>query len=240
MKSLFAVLTFLSVLCSSASAFDHSAFTGVLKTYVDGKGMVNYKALKSNRGALDAYLKKTGAVPEKEFKSWSKDEQLAFYMNVYNAETLQFIIDNYPVETIKDLGGFLSTPWDKKVVTLFGDPTTLNTLEHKIIRKQFDEPRIHFALVCAAVSCPPLRREAYTAAKLDSQLDNQARIFLQQKEKNRIEGDTLYLSSIFDWYGGDFETKKRTLNQYVDPYIDGNAVGKEVEFTEYDWGLNEQ
>ncbi len=240
MKSLLAALAFLTVSLSSSFAFDHTPLTGVLNTYVDENGMVNYESLKSNRGALDAYLKKTGAVSEKELKGWSKDEQLAFYINVYNAETLKFIIDNYPVDTIKDLGGFLSTPWDKKVVTLFGEETTLNAVEHKIIRKQFDEPRIHFALVCAAISCPPLRSEAYTGAKLESQLDNQARVFMAQNAKNRIEGDTLYLSSIFDWYGGDFESKEKSLIQYVDPYIDGSAVGKKVEFTDYDWSLNKQ
>jgi len=239
MKLLAAVAVF-ALTAASSQAFDHSALTGVLQTHVNGKGMVNYKALKSNPGQLDAYLNKTGAVSEKELKSWSKDEQLAFYINVYNAETLKFIIDNYPVDSIKDLGGFLSTPWDKKVVTLFGEKATLNTVEHKIIRKEFEEPRIHFALVCAAISCPPLRREAYTAAKLDSQLDNQARVFMAQKEKNRIEGDTLYLSSIYSFYKGDFTKGGRSLNDYVDPYIDGSTAGKEVEFTDYDWSLNKQ
>ncbi|MEM7697029.1 MAG: DUF547 domain-containing protein [Verrucomicrobiota bacterium] len=235
------ILTLISITTLVARGFDHSAYDAVLKKYVDSEGLVDYAGLAKDRTALDAYLVRTGAVPEATFKSWSEAEQLAFLFNVYNAETLQFIIDNYPVESIKKLGGLLSSPWDKKVVSLFGSETTLNKVEHSILRgDDYDEPRLHFALVCAAISCPPLRREAYTAAKLDAQLDDQAKVFLAQSDKNGIKGDTLYLSKIFDWYGADFESGDDDLVDYLTRYWGRGIVGKDVEFTDYNWGLNEQ
>lgn len=239
MKTLFSSIA-LSLLVATASAFDHSAYDAVLKRYVNSKGMVDYTGLKENRSSLDAYLQKTGAVSEAQFDSWSEDEQIAFLTNVYNAETLQYIIDNYPLESIKDLGGLLSSAWDKKNVILFGEKTTLNKVEHDILRVDYDEPRIHFALVCAAMSCPPLRREAYTGAKLDSQLDDQARTFLAESNKNRVEGDTVYLSSIFDWYGKDFAKGDDALKAALNPWFKADISDKEIEYTDYDWSLNDQ
>lgn len=233
-------LLLLFATCLPAQAFDHSAFNRILGTYVNSKGMVNYAGLKKNRSSLDAYLTKTGSVKKATFDSWGESERLAFLINIYNAETLQYMIDNYPLESIKDLGGWFSNPWDKKNVTLFGEMKTLNQLEHKIIRKDFDEPRIHFALVCAAVGCPPLRNEAFTASALDAQLDDQTRTFLAQSTKNRVEGDTLHLSPIFKWYKGDFTKNGKTVQEYVAPYIKGDPVGKDIEHTDYDWSLNEQ
>lgn len=237
---LFVALVLLSPLSSLASAFDHGPFDAVLKKYVDRSGMVDYAALKSDRGTLDTYLKKTGSVPEPEFNGWSGPERLAFLINVYNAETLQFIIDNYPVSSIRKLGGLLSSAWDKKTVVLFGKETTLDHLEHGIIRVKYSEPRIHFALVCAAKGCPPLRREAFTAGKLDTQLADQTRNFLSQTAKNRFEGDTLFLSPIFDWYEEDFVGAGKTVNDFVDPFFSGDAEGKKVKYTDYDWSLNDQ
>tara|TARA_R110002096_G_scaffold87663_8_gene201050 strand:+ start:2862 stop:3584 length:723 start_codon:yes stop_codon:yes gene_type:complete len=225
---------------SWAGAFDHSQVNEIFKTYVNDDGLVNYSDLKANRSELDSYLKKTGAVTRSSFDGWNQSEQLAFLINVYNAETLQFIIDNYPTSSIKKLGGLISTPWDKKNVDLFGEVTTLNHLEHRIVRKEFDEPRIHFALVCAAVGCPPLRNEAFTAENLEAQLDDQAKTFLSQSEKNRVEGDTLYLSTIFQWYGGDFTKDGNSIDVYVDAYMDGDASGKKIKHTDYDWNLNDQ
>ena len=223
-------------------AFDqsHSALTGVLKKYVDAKGMVDYAGLKKNRASLDAYLKSTGAVSEEQFSKFSEAEQIAFLMNVYNAETLQYIIDEYPVKSIKKLGPLIGTAWDEKNVILFGEKTTLNKVEHSILRKDYDEPRLHFALVCAAVSCPPLRREAFTGAKLDSQLDDQAKVFLNEEEKNRVEGDILYLSSIFKWYGDDFENKHGSVKKYVNSFYKADTEKLKVKYTDYNWDLNEQ
>ncbi|NNE91132.1 MAG: DUF547 domain-containing protein [Verrucomicrobiales bacterium] len=245
MKTLhFLPLFFITILFLGSAGpvrgFDHSNLDAVLKKYVDSKGMVDYAGLQKNRSELDSYLKSTAAVTEKEFKGWNENEQLAFLMNVYNAETLQLIIDHYPVKTIKKIGPLIGTPWDVKSVELFGDTTTLNKLEHGILREDYDEPRLHFAIVCAAMGCPPLRTEAFTAAKLDEQLDDQARVFLSQANKNRVEGDTLYLSPIFKWFDGDFEKGGKSVQDYVNPWFKADTSRLKVKYTDYDWDLNKQ
>ncbi|MDP6357066.1 MAG: DUF547 domain-containing protein [Planctomycetota bacterium] len=232
-----------------AADFDHShALWGkVLKQHLK-KGMVNYKALKNARNDLDSYLKQTAAVRETEFKRWSKDQQLAFYVNLYNAETFQLIIDNYPVTSIKKIGGLFSGPWDQVVVGLFGKATALNKLEHSIIRKQFSDARIHFALVCAAKGCPPLRDEPFVADRLDDQLEEQGKGFLSQRAKNRVDAKskTVYLSRIFSWYAADFRKSAGSVLLYVRPFFPDAGrkallqPGYSISYTTYDWSLNEQ
>lgn len=233
-----AILLFLfATAVVGAEAFDHSTYDAILRRHVDFRGQVDYASLKADRGSLDAYLARTGAVSSAEFGSWSEAERLAFLINVYNAETLQYIVDNHPVESIKKLGGVLSSAWSRKNVVLHGEEISLDHLEHKIIRKDFDEPRIHFALVCAAKGCPPLRTEAFTGARLESQLADQTASFLADESKNRLESGVLYLSPIFDWYGEDFPGG---VAAWVDPWFDADTAGAKVSFTDYDWSLNEQ
>lgn len=224
-------------------AFDHShsQFDQVLKTYVNDDGLVNYAGLKNQRSTLDEYLKNTGAVSETEFNDWSRDQRLAFLINVYNAETLQLIIDNYPVKSIKKIGSLFGQPWDVESVTLFGKKSTLNTIEHKILRPKYQEPRVHFVIVCAAMGCPPLNNEVFTAEKLDQQLDQRGRVFLGQKNKNRVEGKILYLSPIFSWFAEDF-TKNGSLQDFVAPFLPTDIKGKtlKIKYTSYDWSLNKQ
>ncbi len=229
---------------SPAAAFDHShsAFTAVLKQHVKGPRF-DYAALKSDPKGIESYLTSLAAVKESEFKGWSEKQQIAFLANLYNAATLKLVIDHYPVKSIKDIGGVFSGPWKQKVVDLFGEKTTLDHVEHGLLRVNYSEPRVHFAVNCASVGCPNLRAEAFQADKLDSQLDEQGRVFLSDKTRNRVEGGTLYLSPIFDWFGGDF-TKKGSLADFVAPYFpeaDRAAIkgGKlKVKFTDYDWSLN--
>jgi hypothetical protein len=191
MKSFTPILCSLLIACSdsvvptSAAAFDHShaELDTAMKTYVVD-GMVDYADLLKNRAGLDSYITKTSAVSESDFNGWSQEQQLALLINVYNAETVQLILDNWPVKSIKDVGNFISTAQDKKVVKLFGKTTTLNYVEHDLLRAKYSEPRIHFAIVCAAISCPELRSEAFTADKLEAQLADQAKGFLTDKSKN--------------------------------------------------------
>ena len=169
---------------------------------------------------------------------------MAFLLNAYNAYTLKLITDRYPLKSIKDIGGWFSGPWDQPVVKLFGETITLNTVEHKILRKDYSEPRIHFALVCAAKGCPPLRGEAYVAARLNGQLDDQAKLFLANPAKNRVDvaNHTVYLSPIFKWYGSDFEKKSGSVLTALKPYWPGKAVATDdfkIRYTDYDWSLNE-
>lgn len=231
---------------ASASSYDHSHATldAVLKTRVHN-GLVDYSGLKAERESLDSYLATAGAVAMADFQQWSKDEQLAFLINIYNAATLQLIIDNYPVDSIKSLGSLLKSPWSRETVLLFGKKISLGTLEHKIIRKNYEDARVHFALVCAALGCPPLRSEAYVGARLSEQLDAQAKSFLSTATKNRIDSEkkVLWLSPIFDWYRKDFDTASTSLSAFVAPYLgvaaDTPLDSYKIEYTDYDWSLND-
>lgn len=233
-----------------AQDFDqtHATFDSVLNTYVEN-GQVDYVGLKSNRRELDRYLSSLAAVDERQFKTWPKTDRLAFLSNLYNAATLQLIIDHYPVKSIKDIGSFFKDAWKQPVVKLFGKTITLNNLEHDIIRKQFDEPRVHVVLVCAAKGCPPLRSEAYVGARLEEQMAEQMRTFLANSTKNRVSpaSGKVYLSRIFKWYGKDFKKNGNTLLGSLAPYWPSKAAGRlksrrkwGIAYTDYDWSLNER
>lgn len=242
------LLTLAAVLGVAEGGFDttHQSLDALLKRHV-AEDLVDYGALKGERGGLDAYLDAAGKVNEEEFKQWDESTQLAFLINLYNAATLQLIIDHYPVDGIKSIGSLLRSPWSLEVVTLHGKKISLDTLEHGIIRKQYPEPRIHFAVVCAALGCPPLRAEAYVGDRLDAQLDEQTRIFLSDAEKNRVDSaaKVLHLSPIFKWYRQDFEVGGKTLQDYVAPWYSeqvdrAQLANYTVKFTDYDWALNDQ
>ncbi|RFP66429.1 DUF547 domain-containing protein [Hymenobacter lapidiphilus] len=223
---------------------DHSAWDGLLKKYVDDQGMVNYKGFQQDSAALNSYLKTLGDnLPAKNSPA---DEKLAYWLNAYNAFTVQRIIRSYPLKSIKDLGGdkiFVNTVWDQDFIPLGGKRYTLNDIEHRIIRKQFDDNRIHYALVCAAMSCPPLRQEAYVGARVQEQLADQGRSFINNPRKNDLTpAATPTLSAIYSFYPGDFEKNGSTsiqdaVNRYAKQKIDPNA---KLSYKEYNWSLNEQ
>ncbi len=241
-------LTFCLLSCSvnpsmkGTEPISHEQWTQLLQTYVSENGEVDYKALHPERAKVTEYLDHLTSNAPNE-KTWSKDEQLAYWINLYNAFTVDLILEHYPVESIKDIGAsikipFVNTPWDIKMIEIDGKSYDLNNIEHGLIRKKFDEPRIHFALVCAAVSCPKLKNEAYTADQLDSQLEEQARQFINNSTYNFIEKDQIKVSKLFNWYKGDF-TKGAIidyLNQYSDIQIDKNAS---VSYMDYIWALND-
>lgn len=228
----------------NAEAFDqtHEAYARVLKQFVSSNG-VNYAGLKAGDSGLRVYLNDIALVPEREFQGWSRPQQLALLINLYNATTLQLIVDHYPVDGIRSIGGLFTSPWKLPVVRLWGATNSLDWLEHTVIRPRYGEPRVHFALVCAAKGCPPLRTEPYVAARLEEQLDDQARTFLEQRAKNRYDAAsrTLYLSPIFKWYRDDFTAGRRSLVEFVQPYLKGGLPAESdlrIKFTDYDWSLN--
>lgn len=230
-----------------AAPFDrsHQAFAELLNQRVHD-GLVDYAALKTQPKLLDDYLTTLAGISEDGFKRWPEKERLAFLINLYNATTLKLIVDHYPVKSIKDIGSFLKGPWDRPVVSVFGRRLTLNDLEHKILRVDYREPRIHFALVCAAKGCPPLRSEAYFADRLDAQLTDQARRFLADPVKNRVApGErAVYLSPLFKWYGADFEAASGSVLAALKPYWPAAAAALvednfKIRYTDYDWSLNE-
>ncbi|MFQ6112968.1 MAG: DUF547 domain-containing protein [bacterium] len=254
MKPLYIVLAFILLVNVHGYSQDaHGQFTSLLRDYVqDGK--VNYRQLcKDDR--LEAYLAQL-AVTNPDTISEEK-AKLAFWINAYNAYTLKVICDHYPIRSINELhtGGLIigtvlkKTIWDKPLVTVNGKITTLNTIEHKIIRQKFRDPRIHFALVCAAQSCPPLRSEAYEGSKLDAQLDDQGRKFFSTLSKNYFEIDKMqaHLSKILDWYSKDFGNSEEEILLYITRFlpddlaaaIKGDPKKWKIKHTKYDWSLNE-
>lgn len=219
---------------TSTVQVDHSAWDALLKKYVDEAGMVDYKSFQNDRPALQAYLAYLAEQVPTDF--WSVQELLAYYINVYNAYTVDLILENYPVASIKDING----PWTKGIVKVGNKQLSLGGIENGILRKM-NEPRIHFAINCASFSCPKLLNEAYTAANIDAQLDQVTRDFIEG-DKNEISAQTPQLSSIFDWYKKDFVVDEKVdviayINQYSTVKINANAP---IEYLEYNWSLNQQ
>lgn len=234
---------------AGASPFDpnHPQWRTVLGRFVTN-GAVNYAGLKREPADLDAYLDRLAAIPAAEFAQWPRAERLALLLNLYNAQTLRLIVDHYPLRSIRNIGVLPGAAWKRSIVRWGGKTLSLDQLEHEMIRPGFNEPRVHFALVCAAKGCPPLRAEPYVAAKLDAQLDDQARTFLGTNAKNRFDAKVgvLWLSPIFDWYGKDFGADSAGIVRFVTPFLpadarnDVNRAAKvEVRFTDYDWSLND-
>lgn len=225
-----------------ASPPNHEPFTKLLGNHVTSDGMVNYKALKQEKSALDAYCKSLSEnAPE---SSWTQEEKLSYWINVYNAFTLKLIVDNYPVKSIRDLHPTVKIPgvntvWHKEFFEIGGEPMSLDEVEHGILRKEFNEPRIHFAINCASISCPVLRNEAFTADKLERQLNEQARLFVNDGERNKIRTEKAALSPIFKWFKGDF-TQQGTLQEFINKYSE-IKIGENTPLTwlDYDWTLNE-
>jgi hypothetical protein len=209
---------------------DHQAWDDLLKLYVDRRGRVNYNRLKSNEAALDSYLATLAqATPTTD---WTRNEGLTYWINAYNAFTFKLILNNYPVASITDLDG--GDPWKVKWIKL-GDKTySLNNIEHDIIRPNYQDPRIHFAVVCAAKSCPPLLNRAFRPGSLDEQLDRVTRTFINNSLFNSVTGD-VKVSKIFDWYQEDFGDVKAYLNKYLDKPI---PQDQEIGYKPYDWSLN--
>lgn len=232
------------VAATSPAAVDHGSYDKLLKKYVSAKGLVNYKGLKADQQALNSYLDMLSK--NAPAASWSKAEQMAFWINAYNAYTIRLVLDHYPVASIKDIGSkikipFVTTPWAIKFFSIGGEKMSLDNIEHGTLRKKYNDPRIHFALVCASMSCPLLRNEAYTAAKLDSQLDDQGRDFLNNSAKNKISPASAQLSKYFDWYKGDWEKNGQSVEKWVNKYSTTKIDAKtKVSFLDYNWSLNEQ
>ncbi|WP_345126324.1 DUF547 domain-containing protein [Hymenobacter antarcticus] len=229
---------------TDAPPLTHAAWDGLLKKYVNDQGLVNYKSLQADSLALNAYLQELSAhLPS---SSWTETDRLAYWINAYNAFTVQRIIRGYPVKSIKDLGGdkiFVNTPWDQHFIKLADTRYSLNDIEHRIIRKKFDDNRIHVALVCAAMSCPRLRNEAFTGPRLNEQLDSQGRDFVNNPAKNKLTPpDKPQVSSIFNFYPKDFTKNGSTsvqdfINRYATQKIKPDAT---LNYLTYDWSLNVQ
>jgi len=165
-------------------------------------------------------------------------EKLSYLINYYNLATIELVVENYPIDSIKDIGNWLISTWSIKFITLFNEKISLDNLEHDIIRKQFNEPRIHLALVCAAKGCPPLRSESYRAEILNEQLENQAKNYLSSSNGLIIDEQkqTIFISSIFKWYAEDFES----VPDFIQKYTSTSIKTYSIRYLDYDWSLNEK
>lgn len=234
-----------NVLRKNAPVFAHDAFDQLLKKHVSAdSGWVNYEGFLADSMQLHSYLSNLSQNPPA--KNWSDKDEMAYWINAYNAFTIAIVIRNYPVESIKDIGPktsipFVNTVWDIKFIEIGGEQFDLNNLEHAKLRKRFGDPRIHFAVNCASYSCPPLRAEAFVGDRLDEQLDEQGRIFVNDGYRNIVGKDKLQLSKIFSWYGGDFKKDGKVVLDYIRKYS-GTEIGDdpEIEFLDYQWNLNKQ
>ena len=238
------------------AGFDHghSGWHALVQQHVrwrDGVASeVDYGGIKAQSGELDAYTASLSAVSRRAFDAWTKPQQLAFLINAYNAFTVQLVLSEYPdMKSIKELGGWFSSPWKLKFFDLLGERRHLDGVEHRLIRGsgRYDEPRIHVAVVCASIGCPALRDEAYRPDVLEAQLADSMRRFLSDRSRNRYETGRLWVSKIFDWYGGDFPSLTTLYADHAEQLADGESARTAIRegryvlgFLEYDWRLNER
>lgn len=240
--------------------FDHTwaGWDRLLRQHVhwlpDGvQSRVDYAGVAADRASLRPVLEGMSAVPSAEFERWTRQEQMAFFINTYNAFTIELILTAWPrVSSIRELGSLLRSPWQRPFFTLLGARRHLDWVEHERLRPRYMEPRIHAAVNCAAIGCPALRPEAFVATRLDAQLDDSMRRFLSDRTRNRVAGGRLEVSAIFRWYRTDFERSPEGVNgvegflaRYADALTD---VARErldlqerklrVTYLPYDWALN--
>ena len=251
----------------TVDSFDHRyrAYGALLRAHVTD-GRVDYTTLRARREKLDDIVAAFGHVTGPELERWSREEQIAYWINAYNVFTLQAIVDHYPIRwrwlslltltprnSIKQIDGV----WTKLEWLAAGTPVTLDEIEHETLRSMYQEPRIHFAVNCASLSCPPLRQEPYMGRLLDRQLTVAARDFLASDLGLQVDGSVLHVSSIFDWYGDDFideyahlveggSEKERAVLGVVATYgpSEASQVAQsgeaQVRYLRYDWSLNER
>jgi hypothetical protein len=223
----------------------HEIYDRLLKKYVTADGKVNYKAFIKDSVELNKYLAIISATTPDE-KTWSKNEQMVFWINAYNAFTIKLVTKYYPIKSIKDIGTgiqipFVNTPWTIKFFKIGTERMDLDNIEHGRLRKKFDDPRVHMALVCASKSCPILLNEAYDPKRMDEQLAKQAKAFLADPFRNKIAADKPQLSMIFKWYGMDFNKGNGSVRKFVNTYSDVKMKPEaKISYLDYDWGLNEQ
>lgn len=243
-----------------AAAFDHAEWDLLLHRHVvplqgGQASQVDYAGMRRDRAVLHGYLERLGTVSRRNFDAMSTSDQLALLINAYNAWTIELILGADPdLESIRDLGSLLRSPWKKTFIPLLGKMRSLDDIEHGLIRGsgRYDEPRIHFAVNCASIGCPALREEAYAGERLDQQLDDATRRFLADRSRNRMAARELELSSLLRWYREDFDRQWRGgkglegfLTQFSSALgLDAQQTGKlargelPLSFLEYDWRLN--
>lgn len=226
------ILVVLIAVQGFAQNFDYKSYTDLLSGHVSSKGNVNYDKLKMNVEELNAVVADFEKTQPK--KSWSRNEILAYYINSYNLHTLKKVIDNYPTKSIKNI----KNAWDDSFIALGTKKISLSYIEHNILRKM-NEPRIHFAINCASFSCPNLLNKPFLPQTLESQLETATKEFINDATKNDIAESEIKISEIFNWFSGDFKTKKTSLIDFLNKYskVKINEKAK-IRYLDYNWNLN--
>lgn len=233
----------------SNAKIDHGTWTELLARFVkpssSGVNLVDYRGFSGARGELDSYIRGLEAT---RISNFNRDEQMAFWINLYNAVTVRVVLDHMPVASIRDIDispGVLAVgPWDKELVTVEGEALTLNDIEHRILRPIWKDPRIHYAVNCASIGCPNLKTQAWTANGLGAALDAAARAYVNDPRGVRIAGGDITVSRIYDWFiedfGGDEGGVIAHISRYASPDLARQIRGiGALNNTEYDWSLND-
>jgi hypothetical protein len=237
------------------AGFDHThaAWTRVLAEHVEGDRF-DYEALAKERGELDAYLETLHGVTPAELAGWSRTQRYAFWINVYNANTIRLIVDHYPLDSIKDLSTVFEKIWDREFIPMpelhpkgKGDDLSLDDVEHQILRPRFEDARVHVAVNCASLGCPPLRPEAFVAERLEAQLDDQARRFVSDDLRNRFDlgNRRAEVSQLFNWFSGDFQRDAGGAREWLAEFADEELASwlredrPTLSFLPYSWELND-
>lgn len=233
----------------STATIDHGTWAAFLDSYLvvrgDGANLVRYAAVsQADRRKLDGYLDKLAGI---QISAYSRPVQFAYWVNLYNALTVDIVLEHYPLDSIRDIdispGWFASGPWGAELITVEGTALSLNDIEHRILRPIWQDPRIHYAVNCASIGCPDLRAEPYTADRLDAQLDAAARAYVNDPRGADVAGGSLTVSKIYTWYQEDFGDSDagviRHLRQYADDALKARlqAVSR-IADSRYDWSIN--
>lgn len=214
-------------------SFSHALWNRLLNSHVNAEGKVDYQGMLADKAVLEKYTATLSANPPQA--DWSRAEAMAYWINAYNAFTAQLILDHYPVSSMRDI--YKGNPWDVAWIKIGNQNYSLDNIENDILRPRYKDARIHFALNCAAQSCPPLLNEAYTAKTLDAQLEAQTRQFINNPQFNQISPNEATLSKIFDWYAEDFGDLRTFINEYSYVKL---TPGAEIRYADYNWSLNKQ
>ncbi|HMQ49277.1 MAG TPA: DUF547 domain-containing protein [Saprospiraceae bacterium] len=219
----------------------HKVWDDLLHKHVNDAGFVNYKGFIQDSTLLNQYLQLLASSHPQD--AWSREAQMAYWINAYNAYTVKLIVDHYPVPSIKDIKRgipFVNTVWDIKFIHIQDQTYDLNNIEHGILRKDFDDARIHAAVNCASYSCPRLRNEAYVAERLEEQLDDAMRSFINDPMRNRVSTYKAELSQIFSWFSGDFKQNADSIREYINRYATEKlSENGKITHIDYDWQLND-
>jgi Protein of unknown function, DUF547 len=260
LKHLFAgLLVLLSGLAQAQFDQRHAGWDALVKKHVrwlpDNKqSRVDYAGFQRDRAELKKVLSAMGAVSRAEFDPWPREQRMAFLINAYNAFTVELILTRYPdLKSIKELGSFLQSPWKKQFFTLLGEGRHLDWIEHEQLRPLYKDPRVHAAVNCASIGCPALRNEAFTATKLEAQLEDGMQRFLADRTRNRVRDGKLEVNAIFNWFKQDFEQGQQGFTTVEDVFAKYAALLSDkpdeqaqlrdkalaVRHLDYDWSLND-